>query len=282
MGFILSAFADEIDMSLDVQMEQLEKHGIRFIEMRGVDGKNIADLTLEEAKAIKARLDRRGFAISALGSPAGKILITEPFDEHYQKFLHLLALAEILGTRYIRIFSFYIPKGAEAEQFTDEVLWRLKRFADAAKKADIVLLHENEKEIFGDIASRCQTVMEAMGGSHFKATFDPANFVQCGQKVDEAYAMLKKHIAYVHIKDALFSDGSVTPAGMGDGWIPQLLATLKASGYDGFLSLEPHLGEFTGFAALETGGTKLADSNMTPARRFAVAVKALNGILEKI
>ncbi len=282
MSFTLSAFADEIDMSLDVQMAELKKHDIRHIEMRGVNGKNIADLTLDEARAIKEQLDDNGFKISALGSPIGKILITDPFDPHYKKFVHLLELADILGTDYIRIFSFYMPKGQDPEQYYDEVIWRLKQLIGAAKKAGKILLHENEKEIYGDTAPRCEKLMKALYGPNFKATFDPANFVQSGQKVDEAYAILKKYIAYVHIKDALFSDGSVTPAGMGDGWIPSLLSELKASGFDGFLSLEPHLGDFVGFAALETGNAKLADSNMTPAKRFSVAVKALNDILEKI
>ncbi len=74
-NFVLSAFADEIDMDLKTQMDILEKHDIHYIEMRGVNGKSIVDYSLEEVKEIKKSLDERGFKISSIGSPIGKILV---------------------------------------------------------------------------------------------------------------------------------------------------------------------------------------------------------------
>ena len=55
----------------------------------------------------------------------------------------------------------------------------------------------------------------------------------------------------LHIKDALYSDGSVVPPGYGDGKVKEIIGELKASGYDGFYSMEPHLGSFEGLADLE-------------------------------
>src|SRR5690554_5415743 len=109
-NFVLSAFADEIDPDLKVQMEVLKQHGIQYIEMRGVNGRNIADYTLEEVKRIKNQLDEQDFRISAVGSPIGKIQITDDFTPHLEKFRHTLEIAKILETDYIRMFSFYIPR----------------------------------------------------------------------------------------------------------------------------------------------------------------------------
>ena len=97
--FILSGFADEIHPNLDVQMEALKKLRISHIEMRGVNGKNLSDCTLEEAAAIKKELDNNGFSLSSIGSPIGKIKITEDFEPHFEKFLHVLELAKLMNAQ---------------------------------------------------------------------------------------------------------------------------------------------------------------------------------------
>jgi len=124
--------------------------------------------------------------------------------------------------------------------------------------------------------------MDRLGDGNFRTTFDPANFVQCGQPVMEAYRMLAGFIEYVHIKDAKSSDGSVVPAGYGDGEVEALLRALYQSGYDGFLSLEPHLGEFKGFAALEQDGKLNADSDMDAVGRFKLAADCLKKLIQKV
>src|SRR5690606_20606824 len=115
--FILSAFADEIDPDLKVQMDVLEEHGIEYIEMRGVNGKNVVEHTLDEIKEIKQQLDERGFKISAVGSPIGKIKITDDFAPHLDLFHHTLEIAKILEAPYIRMFSFFIPKGENPDNY---------------------------------------------------------------------------------------------------------------------------------------------------------------------
>lgn len=279
--FILSAFSDEIDQNLKIQMDVLEKHAIRHIEMRGVNGKNVTLLDTAEAAEIKKQLDDRGFKISALGSPIGKIGITEDFKPHLEKFKHTLNLASILGTKYIRMFSFFMPEGKDPAFYRDEVLNRWSSFIDEAKGTGIVLLHENEKDIYGDTADRCFDLLETLNSSYVKLTFDPANFVQCKEETyPKAYKLLRKHIEYMHIKDALFADGSVTPAGYGDGRLKEIIRDLYDSGYSGFLSIEPHLAEFSGLSALERCPS-LKQKSGSDAERFGLAVEALNDILEK-
>lgn len=245
----LTGFADEIDPMMQKQYELLHKLNMEYIELRGVNGKNISGLSKQEVCTLKTELDREKIKISAIGSPVGKIKITDDFEEHFEMFEKLLSFAEILDTRYIRIFSFYMD--GDYTTHKDEVFERISRFTEAAAKKNIVLLHENEKGIYGDIYERCVELMERFYGDNFKCTFDFANFVQCGIDTKKAYEALKPYIEYIHIKDALMSGGHVVPAGMGDGQVKDILDRVFDSGYNGFLSLEPHLSHFHGMDALE-------------------------------
>lgn len=280
--FILSAFADEIDSDLKTQMDVLEQHGINYIEMRGVNGKGVVEYTLDEVREIKKQLDDRGFGISSVGSPLGKIKITDNFGPHLDLFKHTLEVADILDSKYIRMFSFFIPKGEDPAKYRDEVMERWSRFIETAKGTSVTLLHENEKDIYGDNADRCLDLLKTMNCSYMKAVFDPANFIQCDEETyPKAFNMLKDYIVYMHIKDALYSNHQVVPSGEGDGKVPEILSDLYEMGYEGFLSLEPHLGSFVGFAALEPGtvGADLPDGGP---RKFAVAAHALKKIIKNI
>ncbi len=280
--FILSAFGDEISPNLTTQMDVLDQNNIRFIEMRGVNGKNIVQYTSEEAKEIKKQLDARGFRISAIGSPFGKIGIEDDFTPHLELFRHTLELAKILETGYIRLFSFYPPKGGNPADYRSHVMDRFSQFVQAAAGTGITLLHENEKDIYGDTPERCLDLLETMGSSCTGAIFDPANFVQCDVKTyPEAYELLKNHIKYMHIKDAVYSDHHVVPAGYGDGKVKEILKTLYDCGYEGFLSIEPHLWDFVGYADLEPRSqvNKMEDGGP---KQFAMAAEALKKIIAEI
>lgn len=280
--FILSAFADEIDENLAVQMDALRQHGIEYIEMRGVNGKNLSQYTPGQVKEIKKQLDDRGFKISAIGSPIGKIMITDNFGPHLELFKHVLEIAGILETNYIRMFSFFIPRGEDPGAYRDEVMERWHKFADASKNCNIILAHENEKDIYGDTAERCLDIIENMDCDYVKAVFDPANFVQCGvETYPHSFEILKNHIAYLHIKDAKIDTKQVVPAGHGDGKIKEILSELNKSGYRGVLSLEPHLGSFKGLEGLELNPAINGLPEGGP-KQFAIAVHALKKIIEEV
>jgi sugar phosphate isomerase/epimerase len=268
--FVLSGFADEIAPDLAVQLDVLEQLGVRHLELRGVWGKNVLSLSDDEVATIKGELDRRGIGVSAIGSPIGKIRIDEPFEPHLAAFRRAIALAERFGSPYIRIFSFFVPEG-EAAAHRDEVMRRLQALLDAAQGRPVTLLHENERHIYGDIPSRCRDIHETLASPQLRMTFDPANFVMCGVRpFTEAYPLVSEYIHYVHVKDGLLAEGRVVPAGRGDGEVRELLAALSARGYNGFLSLEPHLaqaGEFSGFSGPEL---------------FGVAVRALCDLLDEL
>lgn len=275
MKFRLAAFADEADSRLDGQISAMKENGVEYLEIRGVDGENISDITADKARDIRARLDAAGLSVWSLGSPFGKIGITEDFEPHLEKFKRGLELADILAAGRIRIFSFYVPHD-DAERYSDMVMRRLEKMLAAAKGSGVTLCHENEKGIYGDNAERCAEIHKNF--PELRAVFDPANFVQCGQETKSAWELLSPYVEYLHIKDAL-SDGSVVPAGKGIGNIPYILRKYRGE----VLTVEPHLAVFNGFGGLERGEAAERKYCYPDSRAaFNAAVDALKKVMEEI
>ena len=254
----LSAFADEISPNLNEQIAVLKSENIHFLDLRGVWNTNVLDLSDKQANEIKETLEAHGIGVAAIGSPIGKIPIDSPFDEHLQRFERAIALAQFFQTPFMRIFSFYPPAASVGDEgsaspvaWRDAVLRRLREMTARARATGIILLHENEKDIYGDTVARCVDLLQSCDDEHMQAVFDPANFIQCEQTpYPDAYEALHPWLRYVHVKDAR-ADGSVVAAGEGMARWPDLLQRLREDGYDGFFSLEPHLaaaGRFQGFS----------------------------------
>jgi len=280
--YIMSAFADEASGALDEQIEALKEEGISLIELRGVDGKNCADLTVEEAEIIGNKLKANGISLSALGSPYGKIGINDPFEEHLGKFENSLKVCKILGCNKIRMFSFYIPENEPYEKYKDEVFERLEKMLELSEKVDIKLCHENEKGIYGDIDERCMELYEHFNG-RLGIIFDPANFIQCGVDPKKAYDLLKDTITYFHMKDALMEDGSVVSVGNGDGSVPEILNMFSSLKNDEvILTVEPHLHVFGGLSNLQ--GEELLHKESYPDSRtaFHAACSAVKNVITKM
>lgn len=252
MVWTLTGFADEISPELGVQLDTLAAEGMRFLELRGVWGKNVLKLDDAEIARVKGALRERGVGVSSIGSPIGKLGIGDDFAPHLADFRRALAVAAELAAPFIRIFSFFMPEGDDPASHRGAVIDRLGQLVRAAEGSGVTLLHENEKEIYGDTPGRCLDLLRSIDSPIFRAAWDPANFVQCGVRPHrEGYAELRPYIAYVHVKDSILATRQVVPAGEGDGELRETIAALRASGFDGFFSLEPHLqagGKFGGFS----------------------------------
>ncbi|AKK10140.1 sugar phosphate isomerase/epimerase family protein [Corynebacterium uterequi] len=252
----ITGFADEIANDLDEQISLLNQLGIKFVEFRSAWGTKVLDLSDEQLREAKAKLDAAGIKLSSVGSDLGKISITDPFEDHLERARHGVEVAKFFGAPYIRMFSFFIPEGEDADNYRDEVLSRTRAMVELAEAGGITLLHENEKDIYGDIPRRVVDLITSIDSPNYRAIFDPANYVQCGyQPADEAYPEVKDFIDYIHVKDATTPTeeeplGIITPAGEGDGQFVDLFTKFKADGYEGFVSLEPHLGDFDEFGGL--------------------------------
>lgn len=275
--FRLSAFADEYSPELDRQLEGLSKFGIDKIELRGVDGKNVSELTSVEAKEVRRKLDAAGMELSAVGSPLGKVDINGDMAAHYEVTKRVCETANILGCDRVRGFSFYKTEGKRTH-----VIDALGRMVDICCDAGVLFCHENEKNIYGDTAEKCLDLKETFG-DRLGIVFDHANFIQCGvEPYPHAFSLLAPHITYMHIKDA-DTNGTVAPAGEGIGRIAETLSELDRRDGELILTLEPHLRVFAGLDALEGGEkTKLRGTYATAEEAFAAAVAALSKIIEDI
>jgi len=239
---VLSAFGDEIAVEIDGQIEVLQREGVRYLELRAADGIGVLDLADEKAAEIKTKLDDAGIGVSAIGSPIGKVDIELDFAPHLDKFKRALELAVFFDTKYMRIFSYFMPEGADPAVYRDEVIGRMGQKVELAAAAGITLCHENESRIYGDTAARCHDILTAIQDAHFQAILDPANFViNDVRPYDEGYLLYPERVVYMHIKDALAQEKEIVPAGEGDGQFPEIFAALADRDYKGFLSLEPHL-----------------------------------------
>ena len=267
----LCAFADEASADLRGQIEALKRNNISLLEIRGVDGENIKDISHNKIKEIKKMLDDSGISVWSIGSPVGKNKPNDNFDAQLDTFKRLCEYADILEATRIRMFSFYSKN-------EDEVFLRLEAFCKEAPR-NIVMCHENEKGIFGDDPASCLKIHEKF--PQVKAVFDPANFVQCDVNTLEAWDMLKKHVDYMHVKDAL-ANKTVVRAGYGIGNVEKIIDSYAKMGGE-VLTLEPHLMEFKGLSELENGESLAnipvyTDTNTA----FDAGVSALKAILDKL
>jgi sugar phosphate isomerase/epimerase len=246
----LSGFVDEISPDFTEQCRVASGLGLSFVELRSAWDINILDLKPEQLTTMKETLADHDLQVSSIGSPIGKIFIDEPFPRHLDRMRHAAEVAHFFDAPYIRIFSFFLRSGANPADHRDDVMDRMRALARVAEDADVILLHENEKEIYGDVPSRCLDIVRSIGSPHLQLAWDPANFVQVGVRpYTDGYAMLRPHVEYIQIKDAIAADGTVVTAGNGDGELARTIRALQHDGFDGFFSLEPHLS--LGF---ETGG----------------------------
>jgi sugar phosphate isomerase/epimerase len=241
-AWILSGFGDEIDPDPAIQVSVLQALGARHIEVRSAWDTNILELSEQQLDRLAKLLRDKGMSVSAVASPVGKADVFGDSDGELARLRRAVAAAHRLGTRYVRMFSFYRPDGVPVEKTRDSVLTRLRGFADLAEREGVVLVHENEKGIYGDVPHRVLDLIESVGSDALRVAWDSANFVQVGVRpFTEGYAMLRPYLEYLQVKDAIAETGAVVPAGEGDGELLETLTALRDDGYDGFASLEPHL-----------------------------------------
>lgn len=266
----LCAFADEADPSLDGQIKALNKNNIHLVELRGVDGKNVLELTDEEAKAAYEKLSKGGVKVWSIGSPIGKVDITTDFNEYEKKIVRACELAKIFNCNNIRMFSFF-----KALHSKDQVIAYLKRMVEIGNKYGVKMCHENEKDIYGDIEPRCTEILNAVPGLYY--VYDPANFIQCHQDPVKSLKMLHSRTYYFHIKDALMETGEVVPAGKGDGHLQEVINLIKD---DKVLTIEPHLKVFAGYANVDKTQLKNKYEYKTNEEAFDAAVAHTKSLLK--
>lgn len=243
----ISGFYDEASQDLRTQLSVIKSFGESYLCPRGINGKNIADYTaVEFAKDVKPILDEYGVKFSSIGSPIGKIDLydDEAYENQKKKLAELVKICQIMDCKYIRMFSFKVSPDGNYNEYFPIVIKKLKGFLEIVKGTNVILLHENEKHIYGDVPDRVIKIYKEINDSQFQLCFDASNYIQCNVDAPKAYEMLKDHIVYYHIKDCSPEKVEV-PLGHGIGGYENMIYDLIVNRkYDGFMTLEPHTGKY--------------------------------------
>ena len=277
--FAFSAFADEAGVSLDEQISALLANGIHYIEPRNIDGKSIIDLTDEELLEIKAKLDANGIKVGSVGSPIGKYPITDDFEAYIPKVKRAIEIAKLLDTKFIRIFSFFV-KQDELALYRDEVIRRMKAMVALAEAEGVVLCHENESKIYGQMPAEVRDILANVPG--LGGIFDAANYRMNNADTMEGIGATLINFKYLHIKDAIYDRQTIVPAGEGEGRIGDVLDIVNGHTDElVYLTLEPHLHAFLAYKQIDDHELKGMHSFENGRDAFDFAVKALENLLTK-
>jgi sugar phosphate isomerase/epimerase len=263
MNWPLSAFADEIDGDIDVQFEQLVHHDIKLLDLRSAFGKNVMQLTDDEVDQILDKTERLGICLNCVGSPVNKVKTSEAkAEDELAKVVRSGEIAKRAGINRIRVFT------PETNDWEELKAW-VGPQVDHAVKNDLLLMHENDGHYYGAYPDQAKRLFDEFGGTNFRAAYDFANAVRIGFKaMDDWFPWLLPHLETLHLKDE--KNGKVVPAGDGEGQVIETLAWLKEQGWEGVLTIEPHLqlaGDRGGFTGVES---------------FAIATNTLKGVIEKL
>ena len=257
-SFTISGFGDEIADDPAEQLEVLAGLDIRHLDLRGAWGKNVLDLDAGDVERLRRLLSEKGARVAMIASPVGKSQIGEPADYERARLETAIRLASAFETPLIRMFSFY-HEGIAHTDCRNEVVSRLGEWARTAEQAGVTLLLENEGDLWGDTPERCRDLLARVNSPALRFTLDTGNFAGLGiASHDEAYGLLKPWLRHIQIKDAKREPKQIVPAGQGEGQLPEVLAAAHRDGYQGYLSLEPHLavaGKAGGFSGAALFGT---------------------------
>lgn len=265
MTWTLSGFADEAGDPIDTQIKTIADAGFSHVDLRMVEGHNIAELPEDKARVIANKLKAAGIKVGMFGSPLGKIDLADDMAIDLAKLDHLAKMADVFHTRLVRVFSYFNEKAkVDENEYRKQALGRLQQLKDRAIEIGLVLYHENERDIFGDTIAHVVQLADALhDGEHFKLIFDFDNYNQCEEDVWEAWEKLRDRTEGFHLKDSDKNCQHV-PIGQGAGRAREILAECVANGWEGHIALEPHLAHSPAVMATGPGGQAnqaLADLN---------------------
>lgn len=302
---LLSGFADEsaADKSAAAQFTAFAALGLRYYSIRFMDLgsgiKNVMMLSDAEVAAVAKMQSDFGLSVSSIGSPIGKSKLLDvddgtanaykPFERYLREDVTTACdRAEALGSKLIRGFSFYHPKGTDPASHIDQVAEQLGQIAELCDKRGLTFGLEVEANLVGQTGDLLAAITDKVDHPAMVSIFDGANIVTQGFTPDQTYQQylaMKPALGWIHIKD--YHDPSPTgriehvdeaslanfvPADRGDSgheailrdfktMLPALNEKMHARGIDGvFMDLEPHVkggGQFGGFSGPDGFGVAL-------------------------
>ncbi|MFW6304008.1 MAG: sugar phosphate isomerase/epimerase family protein [Candidatus Sumerlaeota bacterium] len=257
----MTGFADEAADAIEGQIKVTKELGWENIESRRVGSANIHDIPDDEFERTVEKLEEAGVKVNCFGSTIanwGK-QITDSMDQTHEEIDRAIPRMKRLDTKLIRVMSFAVLKDrGPDDQMKEERFERMRTIVKRFTDEGLLPVHENCMNYGGMGYTYTLELIENVPG--LKLVFDTGNPVFTDDRSKdkpypkqsswEFYSHVKDHIAYVHIKDGVWEYDEeaakhktrFTYPGEGDGDVVKITNDLVASGYDGGISIEPHLG----------------------------------------
>lgn len=249
MSVRFTGFTDEAEKSLEGQISILQEVGWTAIELRLIDGKNVCDLTGEEWLLVRETLAQAGIAIVGFGGQIANWSrpVSGDFAIDVAELRRVAPRMREANTRFLRIMSYPNPENEpwERDRWKTEVVRRLRELARIAGEEGVVLGHENCSG-YGGTADGFLELAAEVDHPAFQLIFDTGNNTLHENSAEASwnyYCRCRRYLAHVHIKGARPGpDGTYVTCHVDEDPVQRrILADLVATGYDGWLSIEPHL-----------------------------------------
>jgi sugar phosphate isomerase/epimerase len=283
----LTGFADEAAPDLAGQIRATKELGWRNIESRAIDGTNIHDLSDDDFDKACAQLEEAGIEINCFGSTITNWAkqVNEPFDTSLEEARRAIPRMKRLGTKLVRVMSFAVLEDREPDdQMEEERFRRLRELQKMFSDEGLTMVHENCMNYGGMSWSHTLRMIENVPG--LKLVFDTGNPVTLPDRSKpkpwlrqsswEFYTNVKEHVAYIHIKDAIWDEAkqnaTFTYPGEGQGDVRRIMADAIAGGYDGGVSIEPHLAVVFHDPTVKADPDKMRNSYVEYGRRMEAIV----------
>ncbi|HEY3281055.1 MAG TPA: sugar phosphate isomerase/epimerase family protein [Armatimonadota bacterium] len=253
--FPIAVITDEICHDFLASLDRLKDWGVGLAEIRGVNGKNVTQLSDEELLEARRALDARGLRACGVASPFYKCDLPAGdgdgctpegdalLESQMRVFARCLRAAEILGTSFIRVFAFW-RKGPTTQPILDVIRRAYQRPLEKAEEAGVTLLLENEHDCYLSTGAEVASFLEGCSSPALRCVWDPGNTFAYGvQPFPQDYLAAKPVTSHIHLKDAVRDEGGHprwVAVGDGDVGYASLFAALKEDRYGGILSLETH------------------------------------------
>jgi L-ribulose-5-phosphate 3-epimerase len=268
----LGVLTDEVSPDLKEALDWAATMGLKHVEIRMVDGRNIMALSDEEVEWVRTEAEERGLFVSGIASPVFKCSLDpdrevasgdtfgqaeENVEAHFAKLVRAIEITKRLGTDKIRIFSFWREKAPSL--YREEIVQKLREAADLAEREGVLLLLENEPSCNGGYAVEVARYVRDVNSPHLRVLWDPGNEAYGGRTAfPQGYQDVRDVLGHVHLKDALIrEDGSpqCVPIGMGSVPFADQIRSLEKDGYSGLYTIETHY--------VPEGGTPMDGTKMT-------------------
>ncbi|HOZ48855.1 MAG TPA: sugar phosphate isomerase/epimerase [Candidatus Hydrogenedentes bacterium] len=279
-----TGISDEAGRAIDTQIRAHNELGWSHLELRMIDDDNLTAVSDEKFDEVYDKVTAAGMEVSCFGSAIAnwaRPITCDPAID-IEDLKRAVPRMQRFGTPFIRVMSYPNDKDhplPEAE-WRAEAIKRMKELARIAEDGGIILAHENCSGWGGQSADHSNILLGEVNSPALKVVFDTGNPVTYRQDSWEYYEKVYDSIVYVHIKDAKVVDGEdvYTYPGEGEGCVRRIVADLLAKGYDGGLSIEPHLAAIIHTGESTSDMSKLYQSYTEYGRRLVRLVKELRGL----